>query len=182
MLALALAAPAWGQESKPDEMEEQAASAFGRQFLPTWQRGAAYLLAVAQAMPEEHYGYAPTEEQKAFGWQLVHICQNIQYLHGRVIMSGAEEESAAFELVAIPEDATDKAAVLACLESHLMWVAYSLARFDDVQMDTRLSFFAGKHPRLAVYLLIRDHITHHRGQLVVYLRLQGVAPPRYVGW
>jgi len=25
-------------------------------------------------------------------------------------------------------------------------------------------------------------VTHHRGQLVVYLRLNGILPPNYVGW
>jgi uncharacterized damage-inducible protein DinB len=24
-----------------------------------------------------------------------------------------------------------------------------------------------------------DHITHHRGQIVVYLRLNGIKPPQY---
>jgi uncharacterized damage-inducible protein DinB len=28
--------------------------------------------------------------------------------------------------------------------------------------------------------MIADHITHHRGQMLVYMRLNGLKPPRYV--
>jgi len=31
-------------------------------------------------------------------------------------------------------------------------------------------------------VLLNDHQTHHRGQLVVYLRLNGIKPPAYIGW
>jgi uncharacterized damage-inducible protein DinB len=30
--------------------------------------------------------------------------------------------------------------------------------------------------------LMHDHHTHHRGQIIVYLRLNGLKPPKYVGW
>lgn len=30
--------------------------------------------------------------------------------------------------------------------------------------------------------LIQDHQTHHRAQLLVYLRLNNLTPPRYSGW
>ena len=33
------------------------------------------------------------------------------------------------------------------------------------------------------FLLTMDnHLAHHRGQLIVYLRLMGLKPPSYVGW
>ncbi|MCB0632641.1 MAG: hypothetical protein KDD15_23045 [Lewinella sp.] len=28
-------------------------------------------------------------------------------------------------------------------------------------------------------MAMRDHITHHRGQLVIYIRMQGIAPEQY---
>jgi uncharacterized damage-inducible protein DinB len=36
--------------------------------------------------------------------------------------------------------------------------------------------------KLQIINLINDHQTHHRAQLLVYLRLKGVKPPEYVGW
>nr|NIM13383.1 DinB family protein [Candidatus Aminicenantes bacterium]NIM80034.1 DinB family protein [Candidatus Aminicenantes bacterium]NIO82289.1 DinB family protein [Candidatus Aminicenantes bacterium]NIQ68157.1 DinB family protein [Candidatus Aminicenantes bacterium] len=32
------------------------------------------------------------------------------------------------------------------------------------------------------FMTIRDHVAHHRGQMVIYLRLKGIKPPQYVGW
>ncbi|NJL74904.1 MAG: hypothetical protein HC892_07620 [Saprospiraceae bacterium] len=31
-------------------------------------------------------------------------------------------------------------------------------------------------------MLMNDHLTHHRAQMIVYLRLKDVQPPKYVGW
>ena len=33
-----------------------------------------------------------------------------------------------------------------------------------------------------ILTLLNDHHTHHRGELLVYLRLQNIKPPRYQGW
>ncbi len=30
--------------------------------------------------------------------------------------------------------------------------------------------------------LIEDHQTHHRAELLVYLRLNNIKPPEYIGW
>ncbi|MEM6517680.1 MAG: DinB family protein, partial [Bacteroidota bacterium] len=27
-----------------------------------------------------------------------------------------------------------------------------------------------------------DHVTHHRGQATIYLRMNGIKPPDYIGW
>lgn len=27
-----------------------------------------------------------------------------------------------------------------------------------------------------------NHLAHHRGQMIIYLRLQGIKPPAYTGW
>ena len=30
--------------------------------------------------------------------------------------------------------------------------------------------------------LIQDHQAHHVGQIIVYLRLNTIEPPKYIGW
>ena len=43
--------------------------------------------------------------------------------------------------------------------------------------------FAGKKLNKIQFLnLIQDHQAHHRAQLIVYLRLNQLKPPAYVGW
>ena len=45
-----------------------------------------------------------------------------------------------------------------------------------------VSFFSGPKSKLQIMNLMQDHVSHHRGQLVVYLNLNEIEPPRYVGW
>jgi len=33
-----------------------------------------------------------------------------------------------------------------------------------------------------ILMLMRDHMTHHRGMLVIYLRENGIKPAGYKGW
>lgn len=41
---------------------------------------------------------------------------------------------------------------------------------------------AGRMSKLQFINLLNDHQTHHRGQMMVYLRLNGIQPPEYMGW
>ena len=60
--------------------------------------------------------------------------------------------------------------------------AKDLAPLTEKDLNHIVDFVAGKMSRRRIMLLLTDHVTHHRGQLVVYLRLKGVEPPAYRGW
>jgi uncharacterized damage-inducible protein DinB len=53
---------------------------------------------------------------------------------------------------------------------------------DKDDLSTQVDFFAGPKTKLQILNIIQDHVTHHRGQLIVYLNLKGIKPPEYVGW
>src|SRR5436190_8189958 len=44
-----------------------------KELVATWQRAATELVDVAEAMPEEKYGYKPTPEIATFRDQLIHV-------------------------------------------------------------------------------------------------------------
>src|SRR5213592_3860545 len=44
-----------------------------KELVATWQRAATEIIDVAEAMPEEKYGYKPTPEVATFRDQLVHL-------------------------------------------------------------------------------------------------------------
>lgn len=52
----------------------------------------------------------------------------------------------------------------------------------DPDFTSTLDFFAGPKSKLQILYLLQDHMSHHRGQPIVYLNLQGKEPPPYVGW
>ena len=50
------------------------------------------------------------------------------------------------------------------------------------ELSTEVEFFAGPKSKLQILNLLQDHVTHHRGQLIVYLNLNDIKPPKYRGW
>lgn len=152
-----------------------AQSTFLAEATEKWDNAMAYTLELAEAMPEEHYGYKPTEEQMTFQKQLLHMAGNVawlthDYLGGEKLEIDTELEGAA------------KTEVIGLLRQALANAKAALAGFPEDQLGEKVEFFAGPMSKRKVILLLHDHLTHHRGQLIVYARLKGVKPPKYRGW
>lgn len=55
-----------------------------------------------------------------------------------------------------------------------------ISNFDTNRLEERLDYFGTERTKRQILLLLADHITHHRSQMLVYMRLNGLKPPRYV--
>jgi uncharacterized damage-inducible protein DinB len=55
-----------------------------------------------------------------------------------------------------------------------------ITEFDTLKLNDRINYLGLERTKRQILLLLSDHITHHRGQMIVYLRLNGISPPRYV--
>jgi len=55
-----------------------------------------------------------------------------------------------------------------------------ITQFDVAKLDDELDYLGLNRTKRQILLLLADHITHHRGQMLVYMRLNGLKPPRYV--
>ena len=53
---------------------------------------------------------------------------------------------------------------------------------NDADLKITVDFFAGPKSKLQILNLLQDHLSHHRGQLIVYLNLNNIKPPSYIGW
>ncbi len=140
-----------------------------------WQNAENYTLLLASSMPEEFYNFKPVPEERSFKEQLLHTAQNIEWLSSSFLF--VEKKSAKQN-----PDSLSKEAVLQVLKQ-----AYNLGLTAHKnilanQLDEPVKFFAGPMTRRQILFLMHDHQTHHLGQLIVYLRLKGIAPPAYVGW
>ena len=141
-----------------------------------WENAMAYTMEFAELMPADAYDFKPTEEQRSFAEQLTHICGNIlwlstDYLGGKDITGGEFDKNP-----------TEKAEVITLLEKSFQHAAETISNFDPDHLDDEVQFFAGPMSKRRIMFLMTDHVTHHRGQLVVYLRLKGLEPPAYRGW
>ena len=140
------------------------------------QHSKEYTLKVANLMPEEKYTFKPVPEEMSFGEQLLHIAGNLGWLTSSYITSSKSP---------LTKEATKvqkKEEIIAVLNKTYEYAIDALKLFEASHLADTVSFFAGTKTKLQMINLISDHQTHHRAQMIVYLRLNGIKPPDYVGW
>jgi uncharacterized damage-inducible protein DinB len=142
-------------------------------FLIKWENSQNYLLEVAEAMPESSYDFKPTVRQMTFEQQLIHIQNNMNWL-----------VSTYFKELSLPKNPTSssKDDIANFLKESFEAVAGVIKIIPEETLKEKVDFFAGKKSKLQILHLLQDHVTHHRGQLIVYLNLNNIKPPRYIGW
>lgn len=140
------------------------------------QRAHAYTALVAESMPDSLYSYRPTVESMSFARQLTHLCANLGRLSGEILgdtLNPVSEEHLNY---------ASKAEVVQLIDRTYRFAAGMLTTLPPSALADTVSFFAGPLTKLQIVNLIFDHQTHHRAQALVYLRLNGIEPPRYTGW
>ncbi len=146
-------------------------------FLEKWKNSKDYLLQIAEKMPEEKFSFKPTEREMDFKNQLLHIRGNMLWLATTYF---SDEK---FNRESLQENIPDtKAKTIEVLGEAFEFVTSKVKATNADDFKTEVDFFAGKKSKLQILNLLQDHVTHHRGQIIVYLNLNQIEPPRYVGW
>lgn len=143
-------------------------------FLKKWDNSRDYLLEIAQAMPEEKYSFKPTERQMSFSEQLAHINRNMTWIHSDYFLEKETSEKRSF-----PES---KEEIIARLTESFDQISETVRSLDAKDLKEKADFFSGEMTKLQLLNLMQDHVSHHRGQLIVYLNLNNIQPPAYRGW
>jgi len=131
------------------------------QLLATIENSKAYTLAVAEAMPANNFAFKPTKAVFSFAELLTHIGYGITWWEKNYIKRTKTDWA---------PDAT--------YTSKKEVVQY-LNRCFDALKETVNSTKLDETVIHGVFATL-DHITHHRGQATVYLRLNGITPPDYM--
>lgn len=144
-------------------------------FLEKWENSKTYLIQIAEAMPEEHYAYKPTEREMTFAQQLIHIKENMEWLSNTYFTDKNYTKS---------KDTKNysKAEIIDLLNKAFDSVSAIIKNTPSDELTKKVAFFAGEKTKLQILNLLQDHVTHHRGQIIVYLNLNNIQPPKYVGW
>ena len=145
-------------------------------FLEKWRNSSKYLLEIAESVPETSLEFRPTERQMSVKEQLLHIRANMLWLGSTYFNASSAE---------LPESKINpdsKEELIKALNESFECVGGLVKNTDDQTLKEEVEFFAGPKSRLQILNLLQDHVTHHRGQLIVYLNLMEIAPPRYIGW
>src|ERR1700736_4655506 len=149
---------------------------FAKGLLSRWSTSRDYTLAMLDKMPDEHLGFRPTPEQWTFSQQLTHIAD------GSLLIAAPLNGDKPVYTGAPPRQLA-RAELKKHLEHSYDYVTEAFRRIpNDAAGEQPIEFLGGEKmlKRDLCYRLL-DHVAHHRGQAVVYLRLKGITPPEYPG-
>ncbi len=151
---------------------------FIKEYLERLENSRTYLLLVAETMPEENYKFKATPESLSFEENLMHIAWAMDW-HSQSLMGGREARDWNTDTELKVADKS-KQQMMAKVDETFDKTIEFISQFDTKRLDERLDYFGLDRTKRQVLLLLADHITHHRGQMLVYMRLNGLTPPRYV--
>ena len=143
----------------------------GKELAASWQRAATDILDVAEAMPEEKYDFKPVPEVATFREQLGHLAGIVQ--RSMDSAKGVKHEpSEAYKTM-------KKAEVVSLVKQRFQAGQEMIASLTDAQLLEQVKFPIGDRmvTRLTYWLGPLYQVRNHHGQLVVYLRMNGVVPP-----
>jgi uncharacterized damage-inducible protein DinB len=139
------------------------------------------LLPLAMAMPDDKYKFAPTDGEfkgvRTFGQQLKHVAAT-NYVYASSILGekppvdvGEEEDG--------PASMKTKDEILKYVTDSFAYVQKALQTINakNVVSPMKNPFGQGEATRLAMATLIIGHCYDHYGQMVEYLRMNGIVPP-----
>jgi hypothetical protein len=165
MALICLAAPMAANAQGP---AANAVTATAQRILARYSR---VLVAAAEEMPPDKYGYRPTPQQMTFGKSIGHIAEVNTFSCSKFSDIPMPEGTKVSE-----SDSKDK--LVSALKASFDYCTQALAKLDDSKMGDSITFFGGKPAtRAAAVFELIDDLSDHYGALAIYLRLNGLLPP-----
>jgi uncharacterized damage-inducible protein DinB len=133
-------------------------------------RFAKNMVAAAESMPAEKYGFKPSQEMNSFGHVVMHIAQSNNGLCSKISGTPAPEVKIA--------DTDSKETLVGALKASFDYCATALEKVDDSKLGDQMILFANRpFSRAAVLIILSDDWYDHYGAQAIYLRLNGILPP-----
>jgi uncharacterized damage-inducible protein DinB len=140
-------------------------------MLKDWQQQRMTMVAIAEAMPEDKFGFKSTPAQRSYGEQVMHVVQVNQMLLGTL---GAKTAAPTINM-----KATSRADILQALRQSYDYGEAVFKEFNDAAWTQAVMGprFIGQATRARIANFAMTHTMDIYGQMVVYLRLNMIVPP-----
>ena len=151
------------------QVVDSATSRLERDFVPA-----------AEAMPEDKYSFAPTNGEfkgvRTFAQQIKHVAA-VNYEIAAAILE--QKSPVDINEEAGPASITSKADILRFLKESFEYVHKAIATINEKNLigTVKSPFGEGYVTRLGVATTVSWHGYDHYGQMVEYLRMNGIVPP-----
>jgi len=128
------------------------------------------MVAAAEAMPADKYGYKPTPDQSSYGHLIMHIAQSNTTFCSKISGQAAPDSKIA--------ETDSKEKLVAALKESFAFCTTSMANVDDSKLGEQFIFFGGRPlSRGGALVALAGSWTDHYATQAMYLRLNGVLPP-----
>ncbi len=137
-------------------------------------------VSAADAMPEDKYSFAPSSGEfkgvRTYAQQIKHVAA-VNYIVGATILGEKPPVDISGENG--PDSVKSKAEVMKFLKDSFTYAHKAMASIDDKNMvgSIKNPFGEGDTTRLSMAIVLISHPFDHYGQMVEYLRMNGIIPP-----
>ncbi len=147
-------------------------------YLERLENSQKYLILIAETMPEDKYDFKATPESLSFAENLMHIGFALDW-HSKSLLGGrAAREWKTDTHYKVANKS--KKEMIGIVDTTFEEAIDLINKFEPSKLDDQLDYFGLNRSKRQIFMLLADHITHHRGQMLVNMRLNGLTPPRYV--
>jgi len=174
LLVLTMAATA--QAAKPKEERRTVTMILDRTVLNMEHD----FVPAAEAMPEDKFGFAPSNGEfkgvRTFAQQIKHVAA-VNYELGAALLEQKPPVDIGDE--SGPASVTSKADILKYLKESFEYVHKAIATINEKNLveTVKSPFGEGSVSRLGLATTVAWHGFDHYGQMVEYLRMNGIVPP-----
>lgn len=156
-----------------DARAQAAPPNFRDEFLRQFNNSMIKFIELAEAMPEDRYGWSPGEGVMPVARVYAHVARYNYYYPasamGVAAPGGLDADSV--------EDRARKAEVVSLLRSSHEHVRQVVRGISDEQLAATTKLYGRDVPQWSVLLQLLAHMNEHLGQSIAYARMNGVVPP-----
>ena len=132
-----------------------------------------WILKSADKLPEDKWGFRPSDEVKSYGQVLAHIADAQFYVCGVVKLG----DSAKTSNRSVEKNAKTKAEIMKWLNEGFAYCDSAYADLTDASSAQMVNFFGVQRTKLSVLSFNTAHVNEHYGNLVTYMRMNKITPP-----
>ncbi len=129
------------------------------------------IMKTAEMLSDELYAYQPTDDVRTAGEILAHVA-NAQLLFCSAAAGKDSPAEGNYE-----ETGTTKADIIAALKTGFAYCQEVYAKMSDADAAQMRQFFGNEMAASAILAFNSAHNYEHYGNLVTYMRINGITPP-----
>ena len=164
------------KEGAKSVSDDDAIKKLKEELITAWNRSEMMTMTNVEQMPKDYFTFKYTDEALPFSEQWRHC---IIFTCGQ--LAGRAEIENPYENVKLPVQMS-KMEVIRELKNMYSFVRTSILELSESRLLSDCEFVGDTIPVWRLFYAMENHIIHHRGQCIVYLRLKGVIPKGFYGW